>query len=102
MDLDLVQALHQTETSLDRGDDLPDHARQVREQVVGLLDHYREHRRGDVAYSEEGADRIDRTGGGTTEQKERVQAALIAYHAAPSDETARHATDALRQLSSSV
>lgn len=101
--MDLVQALHQTQDRLSRKDELTESDRQVKEGVDALLGHYREGREGDVAYTEEGGtDRIDRTGGGSTEQKEQVQAALIAYWGEPSEDNAKHVTDAMDSLRQSV
>lgn len=98
MDHDLVQALDQTQKMLERRDSLDDHARGLHEAVVGLLGHYRETREGDVAYSEQGADRIDRTGDGSVDQKQTIRAALMAYRDNPTPENATRATDAVRSL----
>ncbi|MBW3619689.1 MAG: hypothetical protein KY461_05545 [Actinobacteria bacterium] len=100
-DLDLIQALYQTDRSLSTGDaPQDDHVRSLAAKVAGLLDRYQVEDRGvdEVAYREQGADKVDLTLPDAPEQKGRLQAALIAYADRPSAENAAHASAAIDDL----
>lgn len=96
MDLDLVQSLHQTQIALAERDD--DRLRPLAEAVEAVLSQYQVRQSGDVAYREEGATVIDRTGPDSPEQRGRARAALMAFADDPSQENADHARAALQEL----
>jgi hypothetical protein len=98
VDLDLVQSLHQTQRLLaERPDD--ERFPELAAAVDAVLSQYQVRtRREQVAYPEEGADRIDRTMPDGPEERDRVRAALMAFADDPSEDTAAHARTALDDL----
>lgn len=101
-DLDLIQALNQTKRSLAAQEPLEDeHARALADKVDALLGRYQLEDRGvdEVAYREQGADKMDHTLPDAPHQKGQVQAALIAYAERPTVENAAHAEAAIDDLS---
>lgn len=101
-DLDLIQALYQTQQALSAQDaSQDDHVRSLSAKVDALLGRYQVEDRGvdEVAYREQGTDTVDLTMPDSPEQKGQVQAALMAYAERPTPENATYAEAAIDELS---
>ncbi|MBW3657592.1 MAG: hypothetical protein KY457_03065 [Actinobacteria bacterium] len=99
-DLDLIQALYQTKQSLPTDDPSQDgHVRSLAAKVDALLDRYQVQDSDDeVAYREQGTDKVDLTMPDAPGQKGQLQAALIAYAERPTPENAAHVEAAIDDL----